>query len=649
MSTPLNPLDIYQSYSYHHFLIAANNTEVLRRIEDDSISFSALSGLKHGESIAGQDGSVVMVLNSAVDSKFFIDSLSYTSYYVNVADSSAKLTTASEMDMVVRETGGATFINFLRDLSDVHLQTSYNSVCFMLKTFFVGHQTNGNTHTYQTKPITLLLGNMDSSFDYSGGVHTIKFYGMSNGAPFKNENLHYVNRNLNLVTNENSVLLKDLVDDLERKLNKQLEEQWTLVRKFEGNGRQVRYKFTIPKDWANYKVSSTSKDNYVERLFEKEEQAVAKQKSDAESKKAAQTQSGKPGIAEDRFKTNMNTAVRTTVTQILSEIFKHCDEIHAALVGNQNLPKDQLHDAKLHQVVSSITSDQNGIVVHFDIVNYYLPRLPDEKKKEAIQKVTEEELNGIKDKEFDKYGITFDYIFTGMNSDILSLDMKANHSNAILIANQTGIQKATGNMTATDSSVTAASKDQNQIKTEGKKVDITIPMRKYDAVYLPAATADAQQGYIYAAPKSAELRTKYVNMLAVFASTVTSNMHVVIRGNPMFMNQQIRPIFPHNDIEYQALIDTLAEEAFKKSKEPGGEYDSNETVSAMGKYTTYLPQFVRVNIKTPTFNEAGQVIGFEPFWYQGRYRVTSIKNHFQAGSFTQELFLLPYDLKGITT
>lgn len=646
MSTPINPLDHFQSYSYHHFLIAANNTEALRQIEDSTISFASLAGLKHGETVPSQKGSVVMVLNSVVDSKYFIDSINYSAVYVNVQDSTAMLTQTTELDMIVKETGGATFINFLREVSDVHLQTSYNSICWLLKTFFVGHRIDGTTEMFPTTPITLLLGNMDSQFDFSGGIHTIKFWGLTNGAPLKNENLHYVNRNLNLVTSDNSILLKDLVADLERKLNAQLIDHHNVVRKdANGNGRKVRYKFTLPKDWDSYKVKSTSKDNYVERLFEKEKQATTVETGAT----IQQARQNKPGIETDQFKTNMNTAVKTTVTQILSEIFKHCDEIHDAALKNSELGPDKLDAARLHQVVTSVTSDLEEIVVHFDIINYYLPRLPSDTEKAAITKVKEEELKGNADKNFDKYGITFDYIFTGMNSDILQMDMKANHTNILLIRNSAGVQAATGNMTATDKSVQAASDDQNIVKTENKKAEFTTPIRKYDAVYLPSTTADGQHGLIYAAPDSAQLRTRYVNFLASMAATSTSNMHIVIRGNPMFMNQQIRPLFPHNDKDYENKIDQLAAEAKLKAANPTGDYDPKEAVSATGKLSNYLPQFVRVNIMTPIFDTNGEITGYEKFWYQGRYRVTTIKNHFQQGSFTQEIFMLPYDLQELQT
>lgn len=641
MSYPINPLDTYQSYSYHHFLIASNNTEVLRQIEEQEIPFNSLARLKHGETVDGGEGSVVMILNSAVDSKFYIESLNYSCMYVNVSDATAPMTQATEMEMIVKETGGATFINFLRDVSDTKLQTSYDSICFMLKTFFVGHRADGTTSTYPCAPITILMKDMDSSFDFSGGVHNIKMLGMTNGAPLHNDHMHYVNRNLNLVTRPNSVLLKDLITDLETKLNAQLEEQWKIVSAG-GQGRKVKYKFTIPKDWENYKVKSTSKDNYIERLFEKEKQAV---KADEDAKKT-QGQQNKPGIEADRTKTAVNVSMKTTVTQILSEIFKHCDEIQAALVGNQKLTGANQQLAQLHQVVSSITSDKEVMTIHFDIINYYLPKLESQDKKSDVEIKSETEAKNNAD--FDAYGITFDYIFTGKNSDILQLDMKANHTNVILIGNQEGVQKATGNMTSTDKSVQGASDDQKIIKTVDKEFNPIKPLRKFDAVYLPETPVDAQHGYIYAAPDSAKLRAKYVNLLALLAANSQTNMHIVVRGNPVFLNQMVRPLFPHNDTDYEKKVVEYADKAKANALKGKGDHDATKSTSLMGQSPNHIPQFVKVNIMTPTFDENGNVTGYEKFWYQGRYRITSIKNHFVGGQFTQELYLLPYELEGQT-
>ena len=645
MSSPPNPLDKYQSYSYHHFLIAANSTEALRQLETGALSFRSLSGMSNGDVIDGKFGKVVMIINTMVDSKYVIDSFEYTNLYMNVENSTDRMTHASELDMVIKEANGATFLNFMRRVSDEILETSFSSTCFMIRTFFVGHKADGTTDHIKTNPISLQMGEMNSNFDHTGGTHSVRFYGLTNGAPLKNHNLHYINRNMNLTTKPNSVLLKDLVEDFENKLNAQLEQHWNLVRQSTGgNGRRVKYKFTLPKDWETYTVRSTTKDNFVERAFVKEK--PSRELTYAE-REIGLSKRQTVNIDRDRFQTTINVSMRTTVTQVLAEIFKHCDQIAEAFVSNSQLSPQDQNLAKLHQVVTSITSDANLVTVHFDVVDYYLPKLPTEEEKAVISKKINDYVEGYGDNGFDKYGMTYDYIFTGMNSDIIQMEMKLINSNTLLITNQTGIQKATGSMTATSSTVQAASANANLQKPQTKEIVTTSAVRKNDAVFFPDMSYDAQHGFIYAAPDAAQLKVKYQNMLALLAAATTTNLNIVVRGNPVFMSQMVRPLFPHDDTEYERELERVAELAKSKAQKLDGDIDLSETTHIFGDVAMHIPQFVKININTPLYDDNGNLIGFEPFWYQGRYRITHLKNRFHNGAFDQELYLLPYDLKGL--
>ena len=628
-------------------MIAANNTETLRQLNENEISFESLVGLKHGETVSTANSKVVMVINSAVDSKFYIESFNYTSIYGGNVDNNIRETQASKMNVVIRESGGATFINFMRKISDDILETSYNSICFVIRTFFVGHKPDGTTETIPIKPISLILGSMNSSFDHTGGVHTLDMFGASNGAPLNNHSILYVNRNLNLVTNDNSILLKDMITDLEKKLNKQLEEQFAVVKTDAGgNGRKVKYKITIPEDWSHYTIKCTTKDNYIEKLFDKEKQAV-KAEEDAQKAKAP---TAKKGPENDRFKSHVNTAVKTTVIQVLNEIFKHCDQIHEALIGNAKLKPEEQHEAKLHKVLSSITSDPDLITIHFDVINYYLPRIHSKAQNDVIQNKTKalsddaryEAEKAKRHAAEEAHGITFEYIFTGMNSDIISFDIKAEHTNTIFNATRPGVTKAVRE------AINPPSNDPKEVKDNNKKSTAILPMRKYDAVFLPELSAEGQQGYIYASPDSTALRDNYVKALARLNAVTTSNAHLVIRGNPIFLNQTVREIFPHNDGDYDAKMKQINDDALAAAKKQKKEFDPLQATTYMAQYTHNLPQFARVVIKTPVINEESKETKYEEFWYDGYYWITQIENRFANGEFTQELYIKPYDLDDLT-
>jgi hypothetical protein len=480
--------------------------------------------------------------------------------------------------------------------------------------------------------------------------------GMSNGAPIHMPSTFYVNRNLNLATNENSILLKGMIKDLEGKLNAQLEMQYvSVLAETNGNGRQVKYKITIPKDWEHYTIKCTTKDNYIEKLFEKEKKAVQADET-ARTQAIAENKKNKAGPESDRFRSHVNTAVKTTIVQVLHEIFKHCDQIHQSLVDNLKLKSGEI--PKIHQIVSSITSDQNLITVHFDVINYYLPRIHTDAEKAVIENKTknlsekdkaaiETSNTAIRHKKEEDLGIIFEYIYSGMNSDIIQFDIKANHTNIIIQNDRPGITKATRD------SVNPASSDPKETKDPNKKSSTVLAMRKYDAVYLPELAAEAQHGYVYASPDSAKLRDDYVMTLARLMALTTSSSHLVIRGNPVFLNTTIKHLMPHNDSKYESKLVEMDKEAKKRAETQRGKFDPTKTTGYMAEYSGHIPMFVKVVIRTPNddlvADKEGKVHEYIDFWYQGYYRILQIENKFVNGEFIQELYIAPWDLNDLDT
>jgi len=640
MSNPPNPLDQYRSFSYHHFIVACNNTEALRTLQASQTSFAALSQLQHGQSFTSNGSTIVMIINSETDSKFFIESMSFSTSYVGMKPGKA-MTMDQNFVITVKDTAGVAFLNFFKNLTDDTFQTSAPGLVFLLKTFFVGHTDQGTTTTIQLDPVQILIQAVESSFDATGGTHVINAVGMGAGAPLQDHGILYVNRNLNLVSNNNSIMLKDIIQNLESKLNAQLKDQFTAVKQATGgNGRLVKYKFTIPSDWSNYTVKCITKDNFVEKLFPKEQQAVQ------QTAQPVPNSQQKPQSDSDRFKSQINTNTKVTVIQILSEIFKHCDQIHQALVDNEAMKAGQV--PKLHQVITSQTSDDNSVTIHFDTVNYYLPKTPDatttnnnsgavtvNKTKTAP---TNAQTSAAHHAEEAQYGMIFDYIFTGKNSDILEFAIKANLTNLFMQQNRPG-----SNTAVTGISKTATS-DPTQSKATTKQTASVIEIRKNDPVYLPTLTSEAQRGYIYAAPDSAKLKDDYVKMLALCIANDTNSGKMTIRGNPALLNQQIVPIMPHDDAAYQAQLDTMAAKAEATSKTMVGPFDPTTQTSYAGDQGSNIPILIKINIYEPDPDTPGKYI---PYFYKGYYRVFNFENKFTNGEFTQELSLAAYDLNDL--
>ncbi len=624
-----NILDHYVTYSYQHFIIASNNSEGLRQVQNKEVTFESISRKKHGETInSGSSSPVIMILNSTLDSKFFITSLTYDSLFINTSDPKRISTAETNMHMIIREAGGATFINYLRTVADEKLQCGFDSICMQLYTFFVGHTADGQSETISIDPIGIQIANIEGSFDHSGGTYSMTLCATENGAPFQKPSTFYSNRNFNLVIDEKDMLLSHALKNLEKKLNDVLDKEWQLAKAASGgNGRKVKYKFTWPESWdeEKYTVAATTKDNYIEKLFDKEKSVQQETTSTVDKNP---NNDKKPTISKDVSKTYLNFSIKLSIPQILAELFKHCKQLHDAIDGNS---KGLNNPPKLHQVVGSTTSDLNGVTVHVDIMDYYLPDLEDNKNATVQRKgqTVPDDVSAI--------GLEFDYIFTGKNTDIITLEMKTNYASQILQNSKRGLQEATGSYSQTLKTVASAQADENK-SVDKKPSAPVIPIRKYDPIYLSTLPADAEQGYIYAAPDEAKSRQEYLKTIANSFTWANMQAHITIRGNPIFLKQMIKPILPHDDTAYEQWISEYHRKAKDKANKKGGDFDPRQTTSYMGDVNLCVPLFVKINVLTP--REDGS--GYEPFWYNGWWMVRSVSTKFSEGEFTQDLYLLPY-------
>jgi hypothetical protein len=628
-----NILDSYVTYSYHHMIIASNNTEALRQIQSKEVSFESISSKKHGDTIpTSGNAPVYMVINTTIDSRYFITSLSYDSLFVNTSDPKKTCAAEQNMHMTIKEAGGATFINYLRKIADEKLQCSFDSICMQLFTFFVGHTADGQTETIPMDPIGIAFQSIESTYDHTGGAHNILLQIQENGGPFHNPATFYANRGLNLVIEEKDLLLSHAIKNLETKLNEVLEKEWQLaMTKTGGNGRKVQYKFTWPDEWdeKQYSVTSNAKDNYIEKLFEKEKKANSEQKNSATEKNPNSEK--KPTTTKDAFKTYLNFSIKLSIPQILAELFKHCKQIHDAIEAN----KSGQNPPKLYQVIASTTSDLNQITVHIDIMDYYLPNLGDKINRTLTRKgqTVPDDVNDV--------GLEFDFIFTGLNTDIMNLEMKTNYGNQLVQDSKRGIHEATDSFSQTKKSVIAAAAEET--KSVDRKATVpVIPIRKYDPIYMSYLTADAEHGYIYAAPDEAKARQNFIKNLAYSFTWSNQQAHITIRGNPIFMKQMIRKILPHDDKEYEKEIKEYQAKAKAKAEKKSGDFDPMNTTSYMGDVSLCVPLFVKVNVYTPVTDDEGNTTGYEPFWYNGWWIIKNISSKFADGEFTQDLYLLPY-------
>lgn len=635
---PKNPLDKFQTYSYHHYLLASNSTEALRIITEsnDSNLFRTVSG---GIPIADRDD-VYMVINTTLDSTYLLDDISYTSMFAGTPKGGNQVI-IGDLKMRVKEPKGIGFLNYLYEMSSTKLLTSFTGgTFFILKTFFVGHLPDGTTETIHVDPIPMILNHIDSSFDSSGGTYDLTFLPLS-GAPTQMLQTNYIGRNLNLSTPKT---LGSIITDFQKKLNDQLDEQYAQINK----GRKVQYLITIPTEWESFPIEKgEGSENFVETLWKKKEQELKQTTTKASSTKEAES----PPQSETGNK-SVSTGVNATIMEALKELFNYFPNIYDGATYNREQEDSKIQDDNiiLYKINSNITSDEQTFTVHYDITEYFLPKVP----------ANEEEANSLfsqnwfddAEKTKPKYGMIFDYLYSGNNTEIKNLDIKFHEGLMYLNRNLFSAGNETASIRGQNNGEAGADAKSGVEKGKvNKDVDNIKPIyniRDNDPVFLSTIPKDSQ-GQKTLSSENAKRRVKYNEDYANFYSSY-NNIQMTIRGNPLLLNQMTGKILPHNTIDYITTIKKREIEA-KSAIDYSNDEQKNKTgvTTAMknGDLYEHFPLFIKVNIYMPAKEGDQFAKPMETFWYNGWYWIQKVEHSYSGGVFEQNLNLLAYTPYGI--
>ena len=187
MSTPTNPLGRFNSYAYHHILIACSNNDVAAALAEvtDITEFEHNNPRgKYVPTEVGQLGSYVVLINGTQDAEFFIDGASWGAIFVpsGTTESTYDFNSA-EVDgkMTVVEPKGMRFINVLAETAS-RLNIAVPSMAFLLKTIFVGQTGTGHTETISgIRPLVFTMVDLSADFDYTGATYVISLVGGRDG------------------------------------------------------------------------------------------------------------------------------------------------------------------------------------------------------------------------------------------------------------------------------------------------------------------------------------------------------------------------------------------------------------------------------------------------------------------------------------
>ena len=677
-NTLANPLDRFSSYSTQFVMLACRTSQVAKEFSQETsanaakrlAAIDATTQLGEPIDFNGSANDIFLVIDTRRFSQFIIENLKYEVLINGLVNKESHANVPTLIDMTVVDNTGISFINYMQWLMDVKLQTNFDGLIFLLKIIFVGHNDDGTTELVHSVILPMHLYKMELSLDAAKGQYNCQFM------PNINFSVNHHSRWLNIgqattyFTGQSTNRLGDIIKSFEQRLNKASEEFYDRVKKLYASngvvvpsdkfGRKVQYSITLPTtpvDWNDYVFEGQSVQNIVETKFQSlkaEQDKVLKEQAEKAKEKNAQTTATASYVSVDP---NM------TITQVLESIFDAVPKI------KQFANTDRLkagEDLQFYKYLLGVTSTNDIFTVHVDVIPFVVPNVkpPTEDERRAKIQANQDSFYKLSDPSnpysrlIPKNFFELDYIFTGKNIDVLSLDLKLQDLQILLASN---VRVGQGELFMLAGNGQAA-----QVKDQDGKIipkPEVLAARRYDPILMPLATDLQRKNFgKFLTQRNAELAQKnnedaqaYTRNLSAFYTQCPVMSRVTIRGNPHIMSKFcIETCLPNRDpaaepdpAEYRKKLerDILGKGVTQDAK---GYFTINPIGDA--SFMSH-PVFMKLNIKGPNVDFVTQeLINGKDFatdiLYDNYYIVFKVVNVFERGSFTQELEVWLHTLYG---
>lgn len=714
-----NPLNDFETYSVHYVMLACRTTVTAKDfVSDDPASAAstlaaveAVTALGDPVVLNGNSKDVFLMLDTRRFSQFTVEHLKYDVLINGLQNGGGVSNLAVDLSMTVLDSSGISFSNYMQWLMDTQLKANFDGIIFLLRTIFVGHKSDGETTVVQSETIPLHLHKMEIDLNFAKGAYNLEF--MPNMNFDVNRYAKWLSVSLATgYTTGPGCKLGSIVASLEDQLNKKSEKYFNDVqiilqeakkRNPESNlptslGRKVQYMITIPANWENMEVLGATPGGASEiQFFTKETQPAKSEeekKTEAEAKKL-QVPTVNQTVASGKQLTSASTSVKPSliIPKVLDQIFKQTPEV--AALGN--FRSDEIQGSAsvtFFKYVVGLTSDDAGVIVHVDVVEFNVPRIftpvaPTTGNTTSVSKgqssnFTEVTLGNGVIKRIPNNVIKFDYIFTGKNSDILNFDMKIQDFQFLLASNlRMGDHAMRG--------VMVGQKDSNPPLITELETDLMYA-RKFDPIIMPhdteAATKNLSQ-YTLMLKSKEEARDiiaqtqRYTKNLSMFYAGSPITVELTIRGNPLIMhkfnmgslmmhpdpgsdtktkqeNTTKSPISSQDDIrdgrtKYRAHLEEEILRLNKRSlkKRSNGSFESISNLDQ--KSYAISPVFCKINVMGPNTNfKTGELLSETDSTQNyaasalndNYYVIFRVTNQIQGHNFTQNLELYAHNLFG---
>lgn len=668
-----NPLDDFQSYSVHYVLLACRTTEVAQDFatDDEKAAVATLQAIENtkalGDPVVYKNSStdIFLVMDTRRFSQFSVESLKYDVYINGLQKGTSSSNLAADLQLVILDSVGVSFANFLQWLMDQQMKTNYDGLIFMLRTIFVGHHPDGSSETIQSETIPMHLNRMEINLDFAKGAYTLEFM------PNMNFDVKRYSRFLTVSTattyHSKDNKLGSMIDSVETALNTASTNYFNKVQKIitsngktQQLGRRVEYMITLPTTWTDLDFSGSTVGNMAETKYDKN--GVASQPTST------------AGPIKDSY---TSTHTGNTITKVLDGIFRQVPKISE--FGNFK-SSDATNDAgsvKFYKYIVGLTSNDETVCIHVDVVEFEVPNLfrRSEANKDNIsehdkQFYTPVVVNGVTKRVPNDF-IEYDFIFTGKNKDILNFEMKIQDFQFLLASN---LRIGDGAMKGVVDNPTSDIKGVTKTN-----VDELIYTRQFDPLILPLDSESALNNFSqYTATAASKAQgdkivsdaQQYTRNLSMFYAGSPIIAAVTIKGNPAIMHKfNMGRLLGHpsgvgsgggtsstagaqGKAKYRADLESNILKANPGTlKQQGSTFRVTSGLS--DRSYAISPVFARINIKGPNVDFKTNNAANDPtapyatsVLTDNYYVIFKVTNNITNGVFTQDLELYSHNIFG---
>ena len=391
-----NPLNEFNTFSYHHFLLVVDSTAAADRLQDNAQFFRLVN---EEETMQG----VRVIINPLKSNRYFIENVEWTNWLAqNNEDYGGTVMAGGEFTVV--EPNGMSFMNDVMDQL-ISIGVGTGTCQWVLKTIFVGQTNVGGSGSSSLEYITnitpylLTMWDLEIEFDEAGGRYGFKFVAAGSGAGLSTaaNNMPFgTNPTVNLGSSDSTgaVTLEQALRKLESHANETVQQRYKEAEA----AREKMSESPPPQEVVKFVIEipeSLKQPHYI----------VASP--------------GRAGAGPDGSSPILAMDPGATMTDAIMEVLKMCERLMADSVK----PGQRME----HFIVSAEVLDAPGSNPRKTYV-FHIKERPIEPVKDPAAKdggtgtgeLPEADRRAIENGQM----LEFDYLYTGKNIDVLGFDMK---------------------------------------------------------------------------------------------------------------------------------------------------------------------------------------------------------------------------------